>query len=212
LDNVIVKTDNIMSQRNQELTQIRTQEDSLLNSPDMEDYNNYEDSNLIDTNPFRQMDEIQNYYNQTGIEGFTDAPKLPTDLETLKNEFIGMYQPYDSQFLLLDGMKLQFDKNYIAFIKNNIPVYKFRHDNVMPFYSPYGNFDGIKIRIVSSDKMVHNIENRNFERLLQQLGFNVPNFLYISRHHYKDEESKTIRTNYKISNRQHSTLMQMEKV
>ncbi len=82
----------------------------------------------------------------------------------------------------------------------------------MPFFSPYGNFDGIKIRIVSSDKMVHSIETRNFERLINQLGFVVPNFLFLSRHHHKDDASKTIRTYYKISNRQHSTLMQMEKI
>lgn len=212
LDNVIVKTDNIMSQRNRDLSEIKTQEETLFNQPDIQDYNDYENTNLLDTNPFREMDEVKNYYNSAGLEGFSDAPKLPTDLETLKREFIGIYKPFDSQFLLLDGVVLQIDKDHIGFIKNNTPIYKLRHDNIKPFFSPYGNFDGITLRIVSSDKMVHTFENRNFEKLLQQIGFNPPNFIYLSRHHTKDEDSKTIRTHYKISNRQHSTLMQMEKI
>lgn len=212
LDNVIVKTDNIMSQRNQELTEIRTAEETLFNQPEIQDYNNYESANLLDTNPHRRMDEVQNYYAQAGTEGFSDMPKLPIDLETLKQEFIGMYKPFDSQFLLLDGVTLQLDNDHIGFIKNNTPIYKLRHNQIMPFFSPYGNFDGIKVRLVNKDKMVHTIENRNFEKLLEYIGLTPPNFIYISRHHHKDEDSRTIRTTYKISNRQHTTLLQMEKV
>lgn len=212
LDNVIVKTDNIMSQRNQELTEIRTQEETLFNQPDIQDYNNYETTNLLDTNPFTKTDEIQNYYNQAGVEGFSDMSKLPTDLESLKDEFIGMYKPFDSQFLLLDGVTLQLDNNFIGFIKNKTPVYKLRHDQIMPFISPYGNFDGIKIRLVGKDKMVHTIENRNFEKLLEYIGLTPPNIIYISRHQEKHEDTNSIRIYYKISNRQHTTLMQMEKI
>ncbi len=59
LDNVIIKTDNIMSQRNQELTQIQTESDHLLHSPDMEQHDEYVNTNLIDTNPFTQTDEVK---------------------------------------------------------------------------------------------------------------------------------------------------------
>ena len=52
-----------MSQRNRDLSEIKTQEETLFNQPDIQEYNDYENTNLLDTNPFREMDEVKNYYN-----------------------------------------------------------------------------------------------------------------------------------------------------
>lgn len=213
LNNLITKTDDILSRRNNEITEIESDENSILDQPFIQDYLNYENTNLLDTNKFVITDELRNYYNKKGIEGFEETPDylLSVDLSSLKNEFMGVYKIFNGQFLLLEDIKLQIDENYIGFIKFDVPILKFKYDNVLPFYSPFQEFEGIKFRIITKDKMVHSIETSNIDSLLTKIGLKTPNFIYVSKH-TRITQQENVDIYYKLSNREYTTLFQMKKI
>lgn len=211
LNNLMQKTDDVLSRRNKEITEIETEERSLLEQQHVKDFGEHESNYLLDTNEYVVTDEIQNYYKVKGQEGFSDTNTLSPDLKSLSEEFYGMYKILPGQFLMLDETTLQIDSNFIGFISNNVPIYKFKYDKLVPFYSPYQSFEGVKARLIMKDKMVHTIENANLETLFQNIGLSVPNFIYISKYMERDEHGLQ-RTYYKFSNREYTTLMQMEKL
>ena len=211
LNNLMQKTDDVLAKRNKEITEVEVEEKSLLEQQHVKDYGDHASSYLMDTNKFVKTDEIRNYYQVKGHEGFNDTIKLTSDLETLKNEFYGMYKIFNGQFLMFEDTYLQIDQDFIGFIRNKTPIFKFKHDHIMPFYSPYQNSNGIKTRIIAKDKMVHSIENANMETLFENIGLTIPNFIYISRYDYKTDDG-IIKQYYKLSNREYTTIMQMEKV
>jgi hypothetical protein len=210
MNNLFNRTDQILSKRNHEITEIETDENALLERSHMKEYDTHEQAHVLDTNEFTRIDELQNYYKVKGKEGFSGSLNLPVDFENLKKEFYGMYKILNGQFLMFDDTYLQIDDQYIGFVRHNVSIFKLKHDNMMPFYSPYNKIEGIKTRIISQDKMVHSIENANLETLLNNIGLNVPNFIYISKYEFKGNDG-IIKTYYKLSNRSYTTLMQMEK-
>jgi hypothetical protein len=203
LNNLITRTDDVLSRRNEEITEIETEEESILNQPQMQDYLNYEKTNLLDTNKFINRDEIINYYRVKGNEGFQDTNNL--------NDFTGMYKIYDGQFVLLDNCNLKIDNEAITFIRLKTPIYKFIYDKKTPFYSPYSTFEGVKYRVINNDKMVHDIETNNLENLFLSIGLKVPNFIYVSKH-TRALDDGSLDINYKFSNREYTTLFQMKKL
>lgn len=213
LNNLITRTDDILSRRNNEITEIESDENSILDQPFIQDYLNYENTNLLDTNKFVITDELRNYYKKKGIEGFEETPDylLSIDLSSLKNEFMGVYKIFNGQFLLLEDIKLQIDENYIGFIKFDVPILKFKYDNVLPFYSPFQEFEGIKFRIITKDKMVHSVETSNIDSLLTKIGLKTPNFIYVSKH-TRITQQENVDIYYKLSNREYTTLFQMKKI
>lgn len=213
LNNLITRTDNILSKRNNEITEIESDENSILDQPFIQDYLNYEKTNLLDTNKFVITDELRNYYKKKGIEGFEETPDylLSVDLSSLKNEFMGVYKIFNGQFLLLEDIKIQIDENYIGFIKFDVPILKFKYDNVLPFYSPFQEFEGIKFRIITKDKMVHSVETSNIDSLLTKIGLKTPNFIYVSKH-TRITQQENVDIYYKLSNREYTTLFQMKKI
>lgn len=203
LNNLITRTDDVLSRRNQEITDIQTDEESILNQPETQDYLNYEKTNLIDTNRFIKRDEIINYYNVKGQEGFYDSSNT--------DQYKGLYKIFDGQFVLLDNCKLKIDDHHIIFMKLNTPIYKFKYDKTTPFYSPYSTFEGVKYRVILNDKMVHDIETNNLENLFLSIGLKVPNFIYISKHTDVLDDGR-LNIYYKFSNREYTTLFQMTKI
>lgn len=207
LGNLFNKTGDMLSRRSFELTNIQTTEDALLNSPVIKDFNNYEKNSLYDTNPFTKMDEISNYYQVKGKEGFQNSIISESSI----NNFLGSYYIQPGQLILLDGVKVQIDKNYLGFIQQGIPIMKFSYDSILPIYSPFQKFNGVKLRIVSQDKMVHSIATKNLENLFYNTGLRSPNFIYISRHTTPLENNKES-VMYRVSNREYTTLFQMKKL
>jgi hypothetical protein len=207
LDNLIRKSGDILSKRSFELSNIQTTESSLLEQSDIKDYYNYENNSLIDTNPYSKMDELTNYYDLKGREGFQDQNINYTSLEN----YLGIYHIYPGQFILLDELDIQIDKNYIGFIEKGVPIMKFEHDSILPIFSPFQIFQGVKFRLISYDKMVHNISTTNLEKLFMNTGLKSPNFIYLSKHDtvMKHGDVKSI---YKLSNREYTTLFQMKKL
>ena len=207
LDNLIKKSGDILSKRSFELSNIQSTESSLLEQPTINDYYNYENNSLIDTNPYSKMDELINYYNLKGREGFQDQNMNSTFLEN----YLGVYHIYPGQFILLDDLDVQIDKNYIGFIEKGVPIMKFRHDNILPIFSPFQTFQGVKFRLISYDKMVHTISTANLEKLFMNTGLKSPNFIYLSKH---DTEMKygDVKSVYRLSNREYTTLFQMKKI
>lgn len=209
LNNLITRTDDVLSRRNQEITEVQTVEESILNQPQTQDYLNYEKTNLLDTNKFINRDEIINYYNVKGNEGFQG--NIRENNSTSLGEFNGTYKIYDGQFVLLDNSKIKINNETITFIRLNTPVYKFKYDSKVPFYSPYTTFEGVKYRVINKDKMVHDIETNNLENLFLSIGLKVPNFIYVSKH-TRILDDGTLDIYYKFSNREYTTLFQMVKI
>jgi hypothetical protein len=206
LDNLVKKSGDILSKRSFELSNIHADESSLLDQHFIKDYNNYEKNNLIDTNPYSKMDELINYYEIKGKEGFQDSIINITSIDT----YFGTYKIFPGQFILLDNLEVQIDSKFIGFIDKGIPIIKFVHDNVLPIYSPFESFQGIKFRLISQDKMVHTVATNNLEKLFFNTGLRSPNFIYLSKHdtEMKNGNTKTI---YRVSNREYTTLFQMKK-
>ena len=207
LDNLIKKSGDILSRRSFELSNIQTTESSLLEQPSVRDYYNYENNSLIDTNPYSKTDELTNYYDIKGREGFQDQNLYSTSLD----KYLGTYNIYPGQFILLDNLEVQIDKKYIGFIEKGVPIMKFEHDNILPIFSPFQTFQGVKFRLISYDKMVHNISTTNLEKLFMNTGLKSPNFIYLSKH---DTQMKLgdIKSVYRLSNREYTTLFQMKKI
>ena len=207
LDNLIKKSGDILSKRSFELSNIHTSESSLLEQPNIKDYYNYENNSLIDTNPYSKTDELKNYYDIKGREGFQDQMIRSNTLEN----YLGMFQIYPGQFILLDELDVQIDNRYIGFIEKGVPIMKFEHDSILPIYSPFQTFQGVKFRLISFDKMVHNVSTANLEKLFMNTGLKSPNFIYISKHDttMKNGDVKSV---YRLSNREYTTLFQMKKL
>ena len=206
LDNLVKKSGDILSRRSFELSNVHADESSLLDQNFIKDYHNYEKNSLIDTNPFSKMDEIINYYEIKGKEGFQDSIINMSSINT----YFGTYKIFPGQFILLDNLEVQIDSKFIGFIDKGIPIIKFTHDNVLPIYSPFDSFQGIKFRIIAQDKMVHTVATTNLEKLFFNTGLRSPNFIYLSKH---DTEMKNgdIKSIYRLSNREYTTLFQMKK-
>jgi len=206
LDNLVKKSGDILSRRSFELSNIHAHESSLLEQNFIKDYNNYEKNNLIDTNPYSNTDEIINYYDIKGKEGFQDSIMKNISV----SDYFGTYRIYPGQFILIDNLELQIDERYIGFIDKGIPIMKFTHDNILSIYSPFNAFEGIKFRIIAQDKMVHTFATTNLEKLLFNTGLRSPNFIYLSKHDtlMKNGDIKSI---YRLSNREYTTLFQMKK-
>ena len=206
LDNLVKKSGDILSKRSFELSNIHADESSLLDQNFIKDYHNYEKNSLIDTNPYSKNDEMINYYEIKGKEGFQDSIINMTSVDT----YFGTYNIFPGQFILLDNLQVQIDSKFIGFIDNGIPIIKFVHDNILPIYSPFESFQGIKFRLISQDKMVHTVTTNNLEKLFYNTGLRSPNFIYLSKH---DTEMKNgnIKTIYRVSNREYTTLFQMKK-
>lgn len=206
LDNLVKKSGDILSKRSFELSNIYANESSLLDQSFIKDYYNYEKNSLIDTNPYSKTDEMINYYEIKGKEGFQDSIINITSID----KYFGTYSIFPGQFILLDNLEVQIDSKFIGFIDKGIPIIKFIHDNVLPIYSPFESFQGIKFRIIAQDKMVHTVATTNLEKLFFNTGLRSPNFIYLSKH---DTEMKNgdIKSIYRLSNREYTTLFQMKK-
>ena len=207
LDNLINKSGDILSKRSFELSNIHNSESSLLEQSNIKDYYNYENNSLIDTNPYSKSDELVNYYDIKGREGFQDQNINYSSIE----DYLGIFQIYPGQFILLDNLDVQIDNRYIGFIEKGIPIMKFEHDSILPIFSPFQTFQGVKFRLISYDKMVHTVSTANLEKLFINTGLKSPNFIYLSKHdtNMKNGDVKSI---YRLSNREYTTLFQMKKL
>ena len=68
MNNLFKKTGDTISRRSFELSNIESQENSLMNSEDIKDFYNYEKNSLINTNPYSDMDELENYYELNHVK------------------------------------------------------------------------------------------------------------------------------------------------
>jgi len=215
LNGVLNSVDGILSERTKDMTEIRTVVDGLLNRPLNTQFEIYETNNLIDTNPYSNKDEVDNYYREKAMEGYQNMLD-DYDFDTMFNKdvidlFKGEYKIFPGQFILLEDCKLIIDSNYVSINKYDYPIIKFQYNSTKRIESPYKNFLAIQFTIVNTDNRISDYETKQIIKLLETLGLKTPNYIYISKHGVQLDNDK-MQIHYKFSDRQYSTLFQMYKI
>lgn len=215
LNGVLNSVDGILSERTKDMTEIRTVVDGLLNRPLNTQFEIYETNNLIDTNPYSNKDEVDNYYREKAMEGYQNMFD-DYDFDTMFNKdvidlFKGEYKIFPGQFILLEDCKLVIDSNYVSINKYDYPIIKFQYNSTKRIESPYKNFLAIQFTIVNTDNRISDYETRQIIKLLETLGLKTPNYIYISKHGVQ-LDNDNMQIHYKFSDRQYSTLFQMYKI
>lgn len=189
-----------------------------------------DNSMILSNTPDKVLSDINKYYSTKSIEGFSNIDdEIQKNITIMDKEqakyFNGSFTITDS-LNLLKNITIEIKNNIIIFYNENTPLFYYEYDNVKNVgvlnnnmsvsNVSAGELQAVKVRITSlvENNSGNNMENFEILKLLNNIGFTAPGFIYLVRTDINvvDGNKTKNKEYYLVKNSGYATMFQMFRI